>query len=196
MSCDGIDGVRHGWLVLHRFGPFGTRNGHRRMTRSRSSAPVRGVDLRRVVGYVRISSVSGFEGARWRDLSDSARRTVARHCERHRLPLSHVVVDRYMVDDGLLGRVGFAAVLGIAAPSGTHAVVVPSLDHLSTDRDMRMTLTSLLVETGAHGLPLPLPAGGGRPGTSAGGDGSRGAHPPAMRPLVDRSSLGTGARRG
>ncbi|GAA3464402.1 hypothetical protein ACFFSW_18030 [Saccharothrix longispora] len=105
------------------------------------------MDLRRV-GYVRISSVSGFEGAPWRDLSDSARRTAARHCERHRLPLSHVVVDRNVVDDGLLGRVEFAAVLEVAALSGTYAVVAPSLDRLSTDRDMRMTLTSQQVEIG------------------------------------------------
>lgn len=154
MSCGGIEVVRHSWLVLHRLGPFGTRNGRRRMTRSRSSAPVRDEGPRRVVGYVRISSVPGFGGTRWRDLPDSARRTVARHCERHGLPLSHVVVDCEVVDDGLLGRVEFVAVLEVAALSETYAVVIPSLDHLSTDRNMRITLTAQLVETGVRILTM------------------------------------------
>ncbi|GAA1309640.1 hypothetical protein [Saccharothrix xinjiangensis] len=66
------------------------------------------------------------------------------------MPLSHVVTDRDMADGRLVGRVDLAAVLEVAAPVGTSAIVVPSLDHLSTDHDVRRALTARSVEVGVR----------------------------------------------
>lgn len=82
------------------------------------------IDKRPVVyGYLRAERPDEIEIGLWR-------KELVRFCEQQGYRLEVVITDR-RVEGDVTKRIGFTAVLDVLELSNSHAVVVPSLDHIS-----------------------------------------------------------------
>lgn len=76
---------------------------------------------------------------------------IASYCSLSGYQLGRVFVDRGVPDD-VFARTGLVNLLGAVRVTGAHAVVVPTLDHLSHDAFVLDALRRMIEQAGAHVL--------------------------------------------
>lgn len=95
-----------------------------------------------VWGYLHSEGADEIEIAAWRY-------EIAGYCRDHGLKLVGVHIDRRIPSNQIV-RPGFAALLEVLELPTSHGVVVPHIDLLSKDRNIRALLASRIEGTASH----------------------------------------------
>lgn len=99
-----------------------------------------------VYGYIRVDSPDETQIA-------ALRKTIGEYCREHDYRLVTICCDRGS-DGSEIARPGFTAALDALALPTSHALLVPTLEHLSPDRIIRQGLHRQIKRTGAKLLTL------------------------------------------